>query len=366
NRALVGAFNKRIDNKRTGAAYIFHWDGRAWREEARIRPSRILDLNHAGYGFGRTVSLSGDRAIISAVGDDAGGLEAGAAYIFERDEHGQWVETAFLQASDIEAWDGFGWSVAISGHRAVVGAREEDSVDWNAGAAYVFERDSHGIWNEVAKLRASDQQVHDQFGAAVAIDGDDIIVGVEQGDLVGRTDGAAYIFTRATDGSWLEAAVLHSVDPEDHARFGGAVSIRDGRAAVAAWSEDLGGRDAGAVYIYVRRLTGGWDVERKITARAPQSDARFGYAVDLSRDALIAGSFTALPEQPSLGRARIFECGFPAPIFSETVIPGDCPGDYTLERTWTATDPCGHSTSATQMVRVVDSFDRCCGLLELI
>ncbi len=91
--------------------------------------------------FGQSVAISGDRALVGAVGEDTGASAAGATYFFERDGSGTWSEVAKVQASDIQAFSSFGGSVAISGDRALVGAIGEGTGGSLAGAAYFFERD---------------------------------------------------------------------------------------------------------------------------------------------------------------------------------------------------------------------------------
>ena len=76
-----------------------------------------------------------------------------------------------LTANDKEAFDAFGLSVSISGDRAIVSAHGEDTGGNFAGAAYIFERDGSGTWNEVAKVQASDKEAFDQFGISVLISG---------------------------------------------------------------------------------------------------------------------------------------------------------------------------------------------------
>jgi hypothetical protein len=112
--------------------------------------------------FGSSVAVSGDISVVGAYGEDAGGSAAGAAYVFYRDAGGadNWGEVKKLTASDAEANDNFGWSAAVSGDTAVVGAYVEDAGGSDAGAAYVFQRDAGGAdnWGEVKKLTASDAQ----------------------------------------------------------------------------------------------------------------------------------------------------------------------------------------------------------------
>ena len=111
-----------------------------------------------------------------------------------------WIATelAKLTASDAAALDEFGNSVAISGDTAVVGARDDDNAGGpNAGSAYVFERNQGGAgaWGEVLKLTASDAAAQDRFGWSVALSGDTAVVGAYLGDHAGGTDaGSAYVY----------------------------------------------------------------------------------------------------------------------------------------------------------------------------
>ena len=141
--------------------------------------------------FGGDVAVSGDTAVVGASREDGGGSDAGAAYVFRRDQGGAgiWGEVTKLTASDAQAGDFFGNSVAISGDTVVVGAYEEGTGTVgafeegaggiSAGAAYVFQRDQGGAdnWGEVKKLAASDTQAFDQFGISVAVSGDTAVVG---------------------------------------------------------------------------------------------------------------------------------------------------------------------------------------------
>src|SRR3990172_5247287 len=146
-----------------------------------------------------SVAVSGDTAVVGAPFEDAGGEDAGAAYVFERNQGGanNWGEVKKLIASDAQLLDRFGFSVAVSGDTAVVGAYEEDAMAGNAGAAYVFERNQGGAgnWGEVKKLIASDAQADDRFGSS-AVSGDTAVVGALFEDAGGDNAGAAYLFER--------------------------------------------------------------------------------------------------------------------------------------------------------------------------
>ena len=206
--------------------------------------------------FGLGVSISGDTAIVGARFEDEKGAQAGAAYIFERDEGGadNWGEVTKLTASDAQADDRFGTSVAISGDTAIVGAFAEDEKGSAAGAAYIFERDEGGAdnWGEVTKLTASDAQARDFFGISVAISGDTAIVGARLEDEKGSNAGAAYIFERNQGGAdnWGEVTKLTAFDGQAFDLFGISVAISGDSAIVGAFGEDEKGGAAGASYIY--------------------------------------------------------------------------------------------------------------------
>jgi len=130
--------------------------------------------------FGRSVSISGDTAIVGAVFDDDAcptdpDCNSGSAYVFVKNG-ATWTRTAKLTASDAAADDFFGDSVSISGDTAIVGAPRDDDAGSFSGSAYVFVKNG-ATWTQQAKLTASDAAVNDFFGFSVSISGDTAIVG---------------------------------------------------------------------------------------------------------------------------------------------------------------------------------------------
>jgi len=178
-----------------GAVYVYIKNGLVWSNEQKIQPNDIA----AGDYFGSIVDLNsdGDTLIISSRFEDTGGVDAGAVYIFVRIGTTWSQQTKFI-SSDIQASDYFGiWACSISsdGNTCVVGAYGEDTGGSNAGAAYIFTR-SGSTWTQQQKLMASDKQAGDWFGLACSIsdDGNTCIISASGEDTGGSNAGAAYIF----------------------------------------------------------------------------------------------------------------------------------------------------------------------------
>lgn len=179
--------------------------------------------------FGHSVAVSRDTAVIGAVGDRELGDYSGAAYVFTLND-GHWSQQAKLLASDEVTGDRFGYSVSVSGDTAVIGAYGDDEF----GAAYVFTR-SAGAWTQQAKLSLSDGTHHDNFGEAVSISGDTLIIGAWNGSHGNISSGVAYVYTR-TDGVWTRQAKLAADVAYDGDGFGCSVSV-SGDTAVMVLSE---------------------------------------------------------------------------------------------------------------------------------
>jgi hypothetical protein len=105
-----------------------------------------------------------------------------------------------LLAGDSAVSDQFGWSVAVDGDTAVIGAVGDDDKGEDSGSAYVFVRAADGTWNQQTKLTADDGVAKDYFGVRVSVSGDTAVIGATGDDDRGITSGSAYVFVRAADG----------------------------------------------------------------------------------------------------------------------------------------------------------------------
>lgn len=181
--ALVGAFHVTVGaDADQGSAYVFTRSGTTWAQQDRL----LATDGAAGDNLGRAVSLSGDTALVGAPGDDNGPTtNQGSAYVFTRSGT-SWTQQVRVTADDGAAYDGFGESVALSGDAALVGSPYDGGVGTPAnahGSAYAFTR-SGSTWTQRARLVAGDAAGGDWFGSSVALSGATAVVGAP-GDDVG-------------------------------------------------------------------------------------------------------------------------------------------------------------------------------------
>ena len=286
-RIVVGALYEDTTASNAGSAYIFDING---NQLAKIQASDP----EADDQFGYSVAVSDTRIVVGSPYEDTGGASAGAAYIFDIDGN----QIAKIQASDAELGDIFGLSVAVSDTRIVVGAYLEDTTANAAGSAYIF--DING--NQLAKIQASDAQADDYFGYSVAVSDTRIVVGAYWEDTTATDAGSAYIF----DINGNQLAKIQASDPEAYDIFGYSVAVSDTRIVVGAYGEDATASGAGSAYIF--------DINGNQLAKIQASDAEandfFGRLVAVSNTRIVVGAKNEDTGGSNAGSAYIFSPGF--------------------------------------------------------
>ncbi|MCR9145099.1 MAG: FG-GAP repeat protein [bacterium] len=275
----------------SGAVYVYRRLGGVWFPEAYLKASNT----DASDSFGGALAISGDTIVVGAVGEsssatgvngnqnDNGAGGSGAVYVF-RYTGVTWVQTDYIKASNTDASDAFGTSVALSGDVLAVGASAEDSnavgVNGdatnngasNAGAVYIFRRNA-GFWTEEAYIKSSNPEISDAFGTSVGLSGDVLAVGSvsEDSNATGvngdQTDnsasgaGAAYVFRRL-DGIWRQEAYVKASNSDGADSFADRVALSGDGLAISAVGEasrstgidggqsDNAGSIVGAVYFF--------------------------------------------------------------------------------------------------------------------
>ena len=245
-------------------ATIFEGEGNKWRQTAQ--------LTGDGGAFGHAVAITDVRgrgnsaiAIVGAPRHDGFGSDSGEAYVFALSGR-DWKQQAKIRASDAADGDNFGHAVSVNGDTILIGAPKVDDRGANAGAVYVFVRQG-ARWIQRAKLFAKDAARSDGFGEAVALLGNTAVIGAPQSAHGGvKFAVAAYVFERDGD-QWVEKVKLTASDPGKADRFGFAV----------------------AAYIF-QRDANSWNQRAKVLGKGGRKGDKFGNGVATNGNVAIVGA----------------------------------------------------------------------------
>lgn len=280
---------------------------------------RQVDKQEANLGaeadlYGASVAVSGSYAVVGAKNADANGLNSGAAYILYQNDANpdDWQQISVLTPPQVEADDLFGASVAIHTDFLVVGAPQDDDMGANAGAAYIYAKSTSGIgWNFVKKITAADSQTDDNFGNAVTVFDNFILVGASLNDEKGLNAGAAYLFGKDQGGAnnWGLIKKITAADGEAGDMFGGSLRLDADFAVIGAALEDEKGMNAGAAYIFNKNEggTNNWGQVKKLTANDGASFDNFGASVGINANNVIVGANLDDDRGANSGSAYIFD-----------------------------------------------------------
>lgn len=308
-----------------GAVYIFVREESGWVQEAYL----VADNPGVGDRFGEQLALDDDTLAVGVRYEDSDsrtidGLRndaarnAGAVYVYRRAAEG-WRQEAFVKAANADVGDAFGGSVALSGDTLAVGAVGEDGANnpnnnsrAESGAVYVFVRDDSG-WFQQARIKGPSIDAGDSFGVAVSLSVDTLAIGADGEDSNATTiggdpgndgageSGAAFIFVRSGT-RWLQEAYIKASNGEPGDRFGRVLDLHLDTLVVASPEEDgaepgVSGpdeanerADSGAVYVFVRAVSGTWSQQAYLKAALPTELQDFGRAVSIDGDVLAVGA----------------------------------------------------------------------------
>ena len=269
---LVGAFSDDDLGDGSGSAYLF--DSTTGAQIAKLLPADG-DTNDM---FGFSVALQGNTAVIGAPGDACGLYSCGSVYLFDTTTGAQ---TGKLLASDGSFNATFGWSVATDGNLVLVGAPRNDAPAVNSGSAYLFDLSSQ---TELFKLRPNNGAYADMFGTSVAIDGALALIGAPYNDDLGVSCGAAYAFDTGT-GSQISK--LLSPDGATAIWFGYSVAVAGTAGLIGAPAAIDNGTASGSAQLL--DLTTGALMTKLLPSDGAEGDF-FAYAVALDGTRAIAGA----------------------------------------------------------------------------
>jgi len=226
----------------TGSVYFYRRDGSSWSLEQHsfFSSSQFLQHPEAVSPYQNTCFVGAKDALMGSLG---------TVYVFNRSGT-SWTETqAISPPQPIDAHEEFGFSVAVEGTRAVIGATRHDHPFSDTGAAYTYKVLQNGQWDLDQKLSPADAAGGEFFGYSVALHNGKILVGALSGTASGVPTGAAYQFNRQ-GGAWIQVAKYNASDAEGGADYGEEVSLWTDAFVGASSDDNTIGANAGSAYVY--------------------------------------------------------------------------------------------------------------------
>lgn len=233
----VGAY---YGNGSGGRAYVYTGSLANWSKQGEFTAEATAD------DFGWSVAVDHDTLVVGAPRNDSPAFDAGTAYVYTR-SGGVWSPQQELVASDQASSDYFAADVDVVDDTVLVGSYFDDDLGNISGAVYEFER-TGTVWTEDEKLTPDDGDEQDQFGYSVALDGMTAIIGAPGTGSSGSNTGSAYIFTRSA-GDWSQLKRVDADDPNGDAYFGADVAVQGSLALVGARENDVVAEASGEAYL---------------------------------------------------------------------------------------------------------------------
>jgi len=262
----------------------------------------VIDDGAQGDFFGWSVAIDGRTALVGAYGTTVNGQEQqGAVYVFT-ESNGIWTQTAKLIADDGRRFDIFGSAVALSGDVAAIGAYQSNL---SVGAVYVF-TGSGSLWSQKAKLTADDGVRGDCLGWSVAVSPAGVLAGAPFAVVDGIEVGAVYAFG-ANGGNWSQTQKVLADNGEIGDFFGDAIAMDGTIAVIGADSASASAQQQGAAYVF--DATGGnWIQKTELTSDDGASFDSFGRFVAISGSTIFVGApYAAIEGNAFEGAAYVFE-----------------------------------------------------------
>ncbi len=279
---VIGARGDDDRGPNAGSAYVFENVAGVWTQTAKL----LAADGTGGDALGWAVALAGDTIFVGAPQDDDLDASAGAVYVFRR-TLGTWSQADKLLAVGTPVSRVYGEALSVAGQRLLVGARGTANPGGATGAGFLLD-ESGGEWTQVARLTSADASGN-EIGSAAALAGDTAVLGARSSAPGGVSSGAAYVFTRNADGTWSEAQRLTPSDSGSSDEFGSAVAIVGNRIVVGGPFYDLPGSNAGAVYVF-DATDGFWSETTVLQGSDITGGEGFGQAIAASGDTLLIGA----------------------------------------------------------------------------
>lgn len=316
-RVVVGAFQNDAGKRDAGSAYVYELTGASF-----LAPSLTLTNPGPGRGdnFGYAVAISGTRVVVGAINDNAGASQSGSAYVYELASATPLVPSLTLTNPSPETYDYFGSALAISGTRVVVGVPYDDHGETNSGSAYVYDLAGATPGVPVLTLTNPSPAVLGYFARSVALSGTRLVVGSHAGDTYAFDAGRAYVYDLAGATPSAPLLTITNSNPAAHDvynlwshGFGYSVALSGTRLVVGAPGDDAAASQAGGAYVYDLASATPAVPLAVLNRGSIASQDNFGQSVAVSGKLVVVGAPQTDTGAPSAGSAYLYDLSSAVP-----------------------------------------------------
>ena len=286
-----------------GIIVTFKLTDSGWVEESRLQPPGLGEADV----FSQAMDFKETTIVTSAPGADDAGEKAGELHLFERSIYDGWTWRTDFRPDDLQPGDSFAASLSVNGAMIAAAATRSDDLGEDTGVVYLLEKD--GLMFEVVdKIYSPDPFPFQEYGLALELTDDLLVVGAPYDSRLGPLQGMVGIHRKLEDGTW-SSTVLRPDDLEDNQLFGGSVTVSGDRLIVGApsvWSDPTITPPSAKIYVFKEDGSGQWVEERRFLLPTFQ-DSTLGLCLDLQGTEFVAGGLFDDRYGLNTGIARVFD-----------------------------------------------------------
>ncbi|MEX1310587.1 MAG: FG-GAP repeat protein [Candidatus Sulfomarinibacteraceae bacterium] len=297
-------------------AHVFEEAAGSWNHSQVLVPWNVESAR-----MGSSLAVSGNTMVAGAPGYDHDGLEVcGAVWVYRFDGE-KWDMQEMILADEPGAWEQFGAAVGLWDDTLVVGAPDRAAHSDGPGAAYVYRR-IDDEWRFIQKLTGRGSSSYDRFGAAVAVDENWIFVS-DPSDLEGGQTGAVYVY-ELVGGFYEQRQIIMPDRPAQGDYFGETLLLHNGELLIGALYRDGGhGASTGAVFVF-SKAGGIWSEQQEIAAADPSVAIKFGSSLAADDSTLVVGApGYDSPDKLFAGTVYVFKKVDDDWVEQDTLVPRD-------------------------------------------
>ena len=281
---ITGAHHDSDFGASSGKAYLLHLKNDNWSFYQTLLPPDPAEADE----FGKTVDIYGDFAVSCSYLDDDNGTNSGSVYIFRKEDN-TWNLFQKIQANQPVDHSQFGLALDVYKDKLIVGAPYTRNDEIVCGAAYIFEL-KNNLWVQTSHLVPNNPELNDEFGITVKINEDFAFIGSIKDDDLGKNSGSVYVYKK-TEGEWEFKQKLLAPDGVAGDGFGIAIEPDNNYLYIGSYFDDDNGTNSGSVYVFHYNQEN-WEYFSKFSPDDSDESDAFGASISVFQDEILVGAYS--------------------------------------------------------------------------